>query len=306
MTPTLHALDQFGLLAFTGPEARAFLHGQLSCDVEGLAPDAVTPGSYSTPKGRMLATFLLWTEADDVRLLLPRALCEPVRKRLAMFILRAKVKAEDATAQHRLYGLQAGDPAPLLAPLGIAAPAHAFHVATAGGRTALRLDAERVLLVTPAGSVSGAAPADPLATAPADTGAWALADIRGGLPWILPETQEQFVPQTANLDLIGGVSFTKGCYPGQEIVARMHYLGRLKERLLHAHVDAPPPAPGTRLYSAAFGAQAAGTVVNAAADPAGGSELLAVAQLAAAGDLALAAPDGPRLRPLPLPYPVPA
>jgi folate-binding protein YgfZ len=300
MPTTICTLDRFGLLAFTGEDARAFLQGQLSCDVAGLAPDAVTPGSYNTPKGRMLATFLLWADVDGYRMLLPRTLCEPIRKRLAMFVLRSKVKAEDVTAAHRLYGLSGGDPADVCAPLGVAAPAQAYRVATATGNTAVRLDASRVLLVTPAnGSLAATAQNDD---------AWTLADIRNGLPWVLPETQEQFVPQTANLDLIGGVSFSKGCYPGQEIVARMHYLGRLKERMLHAHVDAAPPAPGTRLYSAAFGTQAAGTVVNAAPAPDGGSELLAVAQRAAeaTGDLALAAPDGPRLRSLPLPYPVPA
>lgn len=299
MSPTVLTLSRFGLLAFTGPDARAFLQGQLSCDVEGLVQDAVTPGSYNTPKGRMLATFLLWAEADGYRMLLPRTLCEPIRKRLAMFILRSKVKAEDVTAAHRLYGLLAGDPAEVCLPLGVAAPAQAYGVTTAAGHTAVRLDTNRVLLVTPAG-------ANLAATAQNDD-AWTLADIRNGLPWVLPETQEQFVPQTANLDLIGGVSFSKGCYPGQEIVARMHYLGRLKERMLRAHVDAAPPAAGTRLYSAAFGAQAAGMVVDAASAPEGGSELLAVAQRAAeaAGDLALAAPDGPRLRPLPLPYRVP-
>ena len=305
MPTTVHTLETFGLLAFTGPDARAFLQGQLSCDVEGLAAEAVTPGSYSTPKGRMLATFLLWAETDGCRLLLPRELCEPLRKRLAMFILRAKVKAEDISARHRFFGLPGSTLADILAPLGIAAPAQPYRATMAAGYTALRLDVDRVLLVAPAESVTGAAPGEPLASAAADSGAWALADIRSGLPWILPATQEQFVPQTANLDLIGGVSFSKGCYPGQEIVARMHYLGRLKERMLRAHVDAPPPAPGTRLYSAAFGAQAAGTVVNAAPSPDGGSELLAVAQLAAAGTLALAQPDGPRLRSLPLPYAVP-
>lgn len=300
MSPTVLTLSRFGLLTFTGPDARAFLQGQLSCDVEGLAPDAVTPGSYNTPKGRMLATFLLWADADEYRMLLPQALCESVRKRLAMYILRSKVKAEDLTAAHRLYGLLAGDPAEVCAPLGLAAPAQPYHVATAAGHTAVRLDADRVLLVAPADSRIAA-------TSPNDD-AWTLADIRNGLPWVLPETQEQFVPQTANLDLIGGVSFSKGCYPGQEIVARMHYLGKLKERMLRAHVDAAPPAPGTRLYSRAFGAQAAGMVVNAAPAPEGGSELLAVAQRAAetAGDLALATPEGPRLHPLPLPYPVPA
>jgi tRNA-modifying protein YgfZ len=115
------------------------------------------------------------------------------------------------------------------------------------------------------------------------------------------------VPQTANWDLLGGVNFRKGCYTGQEIIARMQYLGRIKERLFAFHVDARDVAPATRLYSAAFGEQACGTVVDAAPDPVGGTALLAVAQLAAAGadDLMLGAPGGPRLARRPLPYDVP-
>jgi hypothetical protein len=132
--------------------------------------------------------------------------------------------------------------------------------------------------------------------------------IRAGVPVITASTSDLFVPQAANWDALGGVSFQKGCYAGQEIVARTQYLGRLKERLALAHLDGAPPVPGARLYSAAFGEQACGTIVNAAAAPDGGSDMLAVLQLAAAesGDVHLAAPGGASLRLSPLPYEVPA
>ena len=132
--------------------------------------------------------------------------------------------------------------------------------------------------------------------------------MRAGVPMITAATQDQFVAQAANWDALGGVDFRKGCYTGQEIVARMQYLGRLKERLFAFRASIEPPAPGTRLYSAAFGDQASGTVVNSAPDPDGGSRFLAVAQIQAAdaGAMAVASPDGPPAQLEPLPYDVPA
>ncbi len=119
--------------------------------------------------------------------------------------------------------------------------------------------------------------------------------------------QDRFIAQTANWDVLGGVNFHKGCYTGQEIIARMHYLGRLKERLFAFHAPEASVAPGARLFSSAFGDQPCGTVVNAAPAPGGGCDLLAVLQIAAAagGDVHLDAPDGPRLEPVPLPYEIP-
>jgi folate-binding protein YgfZ len=121
---------------------------------------------------------------------------------------------------------------------------------------------------------------------------------------VLPQTQDQFLPQALNWDALGGVSFRKGCYSGQEIVARTQHLGRLKERTLLAHVDSDPLPAGTRLFSSAFGEQPCGTLLNIARAPGGGSELLAVAQLAA-GELSLGAQAGPALTPIALPYVLP-
>lgn len=142
---------------------------------------------------------------------------------------------------------------------------------------------------------------------PAGYPAWEWLTIRAGLPVITAATSDQFVPQTANLDALGGVNFQKGCYTGQEIVARTQYLGRLKERLTLAHVDGASPAPGDRLYSAVFGEQSCGAVVNVAPAPGGGHDLLAVLQNAArdSGEVRLGAVDGRRLALLPVPYPLP-
>ena len=137
---------------------------------------------------------------------------------------------------------------------------------------------------------------------------WDWSGIAAGVPTIAAATQDLFIPQAANWDLVGGVNFRKGCYPGQEIVARMQYLGKLKERLFRLHHAGDPPQPGTTLYSAVFGDQACGTVVNAAPAPTGGSDLLAVAQAQAVAQspLHLGAPDGPALTLLDLPYAIPA
>jgi folate-binding protein YgfZ len=124
---------------------------------------------------------------------------------------------------------------------------------------------------------------------------------------VVAATQEAFVPQMVNYELIGGVSFKKGCYPGQEIVARMHYRGGLKKRMALAHIAGPgAPAPGDNLYSSAFGEQSAGQVANAASSPAGGHDALVVAQLESLDrrDLRWKSPDGPAVELRELPYTV--
>jgi len=157
------------------------------------------------------------------------------------------------------------------------------------GGIVVALGGERYLALMPAAS----------APAPnASPDAWELASIRAGVPVITAATQEAFVPQMANFDLVGGVSFKKGCYPGQEIVARTQYRGGLKRRMALAHVEGSErPVPGQSVYSGAFGDQSAGTIVNAAPAPEGGFDTLVVAQIESIerGDLRWKTPDGPRL-----------
>lgn len=299
-----------GLMGFDGADAASFLHGQLSTDVAGMAVGEAAWSSYNSPKGRMLGTLLLWRAAPDAfRAFVAADLAAPLRKRLSMFVLRAKVAVTDLSAEGRCFGVAGPGAADALrAALGLAeAPAPGHGLAAAGALAAATPDGRFLVHVA-------AADAHALATRLAGharrvTGdEWALAGIRAGVPAIAQATADLFVPQAANWDLIGGVSFRKGCYPGQEIVARMQYLGRLKERLHAFHVDGPPPAPATPLYGEVFGDQACGAVVNAAPAPGGGSDLLAVAQVAAVagGALRVGAPDGPPLTVGTLPYAVPA
>ena len=304
MTNATHLIRavQTGLLRFSGADAQTFLQGQLSCDVAELQPLRATYGSYNTPKGRMLASVVLWRAGADYFMQLPRALCEPIRKRLSMYILRSKVQAVDVSDEYALFGL-VGDHTVS----GIDVPVTQMTLAEAAGGWSLRLDARRVEVIVPAAKAAETSDLLKKEAGPAAEAAWELASIHAGIPVITPATQEEFVPQMANLDLIGGVSFSKGCYPGQEIVARMHYLGKLKQRMVLGHLETTTaPAPGDKLFSAELAEQAAGTVVNSAPAKNGGFDVLAVIQTStfSANGLHLASLTGPALQMLPLPYPL--
>ncbi|MBI3045398.1 MAG: folate-binding protein YgfZ [Betaproteobacteria bacterium] len=305
--PAFCELPFFGLIRFSGDDARVFLHNQLSCDVTALATARSTYGSYCTPKGRMLASFLLWRSEEGLFMQLPSSLREAIQKQLARYVFRSKVKAADASGDWTLIGVAGTDAAALVQRAVGAVPQGVHEVAHARNSMVIRLPGDRCEIVA-ARQVSadildslsdGARKADPEY--------WEWLDIRAGVPVILPGTQEEFVPQMVNLDLIGGVSFEKGCYPGQEIVARMHYRGTLKQRMYLASIAANgPPRPGDKLYSPDFGNQACGTIVNAARSPDGGHDVLASIQIASAAkdDVRWQSLDGPPLRFLPLPYAV--
>ena len=295
-------------LRFTGPDAVAFLQAQLSSDVAKLEPGRLQRSTYLSPKGRVLANLLLWRGGDDtigaIGAIVAADLAGHIAKRLAMFVLRAKVKVA-AVPDRLCLGVAGRDVAALVASVLGRAPAP--------GEAIVHDDA--VLLGLPDGRIivdADPARADALRTAfttrvpTADENAWSLAQVRAGAPLVTAATSDQFVPQALNLDALGAVSFQKGCYPGQEIVARTQYLGRLKERLYAFHADVAAPAAGTRLFAASFGEQACGMVINAA-NAEGRCELLAVVQRSAAetDTLRLCALDGPALARAELPYPLP-
>jgi tRNA-modifying protein YgfZ len=282
-------LPQYSLLRFSGADAQTFLHGQLTCDVSALQPGSSSYGGYCTPKGRLLATFLLWSAAGTYTMLLPSALAEPIRKRLAMYVLRSKVKVEDITADYACVGVHGANAAQGLA----AVPERLHGVVERDGVTVIHLPAARFLTVMPRTQANLNSGDD----------AWSGLDIAAGIPFITPATQEEFVPQMVNLDLIGGLSYSKGCYPGQEIVARTHYLGKLKQRMYRASVAAPA-APGDKLYCAELGDQSAGMIVTAVRTAGVRHEVLAVMQSAHAQSAPyhLGSLQGPLLELLPLPY----
>jgi folate-binding protein YgfZ len=278
MSQLIADLSHDALIGVTGEDAAAFLHAQFTNDVQALAVDSAQWNGWCSPKGRLLATFLLIRRGDGFLMMLPAEIAPAIAKRLSMFVLRSKVKIADVTAQYDRRGIVGQRPSP--APMRVTSEGDAFVVGLAPDRF--------ILLAPPHAAPAPNAGAD----------AWELASIRAGVPTITAATQEAFVPQMANFELLGGVSFKKGCYPGQEIVARMQYRGGLKRRMARAHVAGTErPQPGDAAYSGAFGDQSAGTIVNAAPAPEGGFDVLVVAQIESIerGDLRWKSPGGPPL-----------
>ena len=299
-------LSQLGVIAFRGEEAATFLQGQLTNDLRALHADGAQWNGYCSPKGRLLGNFLMWRQGEDYCLQLSGDILPGVLKRLSMFILRAKVQGRDASDESvRLVvaGPQAADA--VRAAMG-GAPETAMHsVATEAGLV-VRVGADKFVLSIAPDRAAAVWQVLRQSATPAGAPVWDWLRLSAGIPMIVAATQEQFVPQMVNLEAIGGVSFQKGCYPGQEIVARSQYLGKLKRRMFLAHVDAEA-APGDSLYSADLAGQATGTVVNSAPAPGGGFDLLAVAQVESAASqvLHLKAGDGAALTLKPLPYTLP-
>jgi len=260
-------LTDFGLIAVSGDDAAAFLHSQLTSDVLQLPADAARLAGYCTAKGRLLATMLVWRMGDEIMLLLPGELLPATLKRLQMFVLRAKAKLRDASAECAIVALAGPYANPALA-------AHLPQINhTPYGKTESEngclislpqaTSIERALWVAPIAQAIAAWPALQGALRPASASSWRLTEIEAGIPWVTLATLEQFVPQMINFELVGGVNFKKGCYPGQEIVARSQYLGKLKRRMLRAKVDATALQAGTEVFSAADPEQACGMIVNA-------------------------------------------
>jgi tRNA-modifying protein YgfZ len=302
-------LTDLGLIAFSGDDAAHFLHNQLTNDVEHLDAAHARLAGYCSPKGRLLATLLFWKSADGIMVQLPRAIQPAIQKRLQMFVLRAKVKVADAGDKVAL-GLSGSTAAGVLAKWFPAMPAEPYAKADADAGTLIRMadvnGTPRYQWITSAEQAQSAWPDLTAALKPAGAHAWRLSEILAGLPQITQATQEQFVPQMVNFELIGGVNFKKGCYPGQEIVARSQYLGKLKRRMMLATVAAADVAPGTEIFSISDREQPCGMVVNAEPVSPLASACLVEVKLAAldAGSVYLGTADGAPLEFMPLPYPL--
>lgn len=333
----------------SGADARAFLNGQLSSDVRTLAADRWQLSSYSTPKGRALATFVLAAPApagsgERFWLVTRRSVAGATFRRLAMFVLRSKVSWSHethavvgvcgASGRAALAELLAGEPpaaaecrtlepqAPLCGLIGgvLADPALSADAASSsdprvdggGDAVVIGLGHEAWWLLVPLAALDAVAGALRATLPEIGAARWDAIEVAAGRPWVESGTVESFVPQMLNLDLTGGISFKKGCYPGQEIVARTQYLGKVKRRMLRLafvpSAGAALPDPGTPVLASGDAAQAVGEVVLAAPLDAQRGQLLAVLQmdLAAGADLHLGDAGGPALQPLDLPYPLEA
>jgi hypothetical protein len=268
-----------GVLVAAGADAAAFLHGQLSSDVKRLGRGEGVWTSYNSPKGRMLATAFIYRPdlgpEDRFEALVAADIADAVRKRLAMFVLRSKVTLANDTVEWLRLGIGGPGAADAVANAFGRAPPSGGAITHEGARI-VRLPDGRFLVLVPLASAPAVFDALARVAVPAGAPVWTWLGIRSGVPMVTAATQDRFVAQTANWDAIGGLDFHKGCYPGQEIVARTQYLGRLKERLFAYATTSSPPAPGSRLFGPPYGDQPCGTVVNAAPDPRGGARFLAV------------------------------
>lgn len=302
-------LTHLGLIAATGEEAAHFLHNQLTNDVEHLNATEARLAGYCSPKGRLLASLLMWKTADRILLQIPREIQAPVQKRLQMFILRAKAKLADVSDEQVMLGLAGPAAASALMPWFPELPLAIYDKIETEAGTLLRhsnaFGIPRYQWITTPEMAMEAWPQLSAVLQPTGPEAWRLAEIDGGVPHITVATQEQFVPQMINFELIGGVNFKKGCYPGQEIVARSQYLGKLKRRMMHASVPAEQVAAGTEIFAADDPRQPCGMVVNAARSNQHTVDCLVEIKLASAdAEVRLGSADGPLLSFQPLPYPL--
>jgi folate-binding protein YgfZ len=306
------ALPQWGVIRAQGADAAAFLHGQLTNDFQQLGIGHARLAGYCSVKGRLMASFIGWKEApDDILLVCSADLLVATLKRLSMFVMRAKCKLSDASAEIKLYGL-VGDPEVL--ELGDLAPVEVWGRSSRGGASVIRLpDAQGAhrylwanLDVADASSLAGPPYAD---DANLTIEHWRWLEVQSGVAMISQATAEKFVPQMINFELVGGVDFQKGCYPGQEIVARAQYRGTIKRRAFVYDTSGAANA-GDEVYSQADPLQPSGTVALAAPSPdsSGASSVLVELKLSAldGGALHLGSIDGPLLQRGALPYALPS
>ena len=295
-------LTDWGVIRAQGADAASFLHGQLTQDMQSLQAGQARLAGFCSAKGRLLASFVVWRhDADTLLLACSADLLAATLKRLSMFVLRAKCKLSDASADWPLYGLAGAEAA---AWLGDAAATQAWACAPLGAGHAIRLPDSagqtRWLLAQPADAAAPPLPALAIAD-------WDWLEVQSAVARISAATLEHFVPQMVNLELVGGVNFQKGCFPGQEVVARSQYRGTLKRRAMLFDCAAPLLA-GQEVFHSADPGQPAGLVAMAAPRPGGGASALVEVKLAAleAGSLHAGAADGPLLLRTALPYAIPA
>lgn len=281
-------LTDWGVIRAQGADAASFLHGQLTQDFALLDRDHARLAGFCTAKGRLLATMVGWRGGEDeILLALPAETLAATLKRLSMFVLRAKCKLSDASAEFTVHGLLG---APALQPWALQRDGDAVRVGLPG--------TGRVLCVQPAD-------APPPAGTALSAEEWAGAEAEAGMAWVRGATVEAFVPQMINFEVVGGVSFKKGCYPGQEIVARSQYRGTLKRRLQVFETDAEATV-GQEIFHSTDPDQPAGVVAGAGRRH-GRTVLAAEIKLAALGEgsLHVGSPTGATLQPRPLPYEIP-
>ncbi len=294
-------LSHEGILAVRGSDAGKFLQGQLTCNINYLNDSTSSLGARCMVKGRMQSSFRILSDADGFLLAMARELLEPQLADLKKYAVFSKAKLTDDSDAWVRFGLQEGERA--LQDLGIEVPAQIDGISRHNGLIAIAVSTGRIELWVPAEQAEQVHAQLAAKLSQATLNDWLLGQIRAGIGQVMAQTRELFIPQMINLQAVGGVSFKKGCYTGQEIVARMQYLGKLKRRQYRVSLAGENvPEPGTEVFSPTHGSSV-GEVVLAARST-DGIELLAVLTADAVQDnnLHLGSPDGPSLDLLSLPY----
>lgn len=291
-------LSHLGLIEVRGASAFDFLQGQLSNDLSAVSETRAQLSAWCSAQGRVLALMLIFQRGDAYYLQLPREILAATLKRLRLYVLRAQVTLGDVSDTLLQIGVAGAQASEHLKHQFDPLPDAPYAVIQRDNLSLVRLPGEtpRFLLAAPYSAARALWETLSAALTPTGSAPWRLLDIRAGLPALYPGTQDQFIPQMLNLDALGALSFTKGCYPGQEIVARARHLGEVKRRLYPASVQSGTvPQPGAALYGRE-GAQI-GQVISAEASPAGGFDLLAVLQIAQAkpDNVHLGSASGPLL-----------
>jgi folate-binding protein YgfZ len=305
-------LSHYGLISVQGDDAESFLQGQLSNDLKAVDGNHSQLNGYCNPKGRLIATMRIFRHGEGYYLCLPAELIEPVIKRLRMYVMRAQVTLENVSDNFVHIGASGNDIEQELVRVISEVPGHVNEVTHTDKTVKIKVPGvtasfEVFTSIELAKTLWNALN---VKAAPVGADAWQLGNIQAGIPSIVTQTSEAFVPQMVNLELVDGVSFKKGCYPGQEIVARMQYLGKLKRRMYKAHAAADQrPFPGDEIFDAEGNEQPVGKLVSVAPHPDGGYDLLAVLQISSAesdtASLRLGDRSGAELVVGNLPYPFP-
>lgn len=311
-------LKQTGLLALEGEDAVQFIHGQLSNDIDHLGSNQARLAAWCNPQGRMLALFHAWKSAGKVWLTVPLDILPALQKRLQMYVLRAKVALSDESGNMAILGIGGEKGSKALSKWFETLPSEPFgkteneqgvlvRVADAFGFPRYLLTIQKARLQAVESELSST-------LSVCDESGWTMGDIKAGVPQITLPVQDRFIPQMVNLEQAGGLSFKKGCYPGQEVIARTQYKGTVKRRMFHGMVELPfednPPIDVNMTAGADIvdsDGQVCGTIVSSARRDNNRVDFLAVVQTEAIGSLALHVEkaDGPLITWIPLPYSLP-
>ena len=285
------ALPSLSVIRVTGEDRLTFLHSQLTRDLHQLDNDQASMTAWCNPKGRVIATLLLCRRDSHIDLIVASDLKEAVLKKLRMFVLRARVELEDCESLSCL-GLGGAAAESLLGETTATVPMAEWRLGEMDDLAVVAIPgpAARFLIYGDREAVDSLARKAASACPPVDASWWTLLNIETGLPWIDHAVSELLLPQMLNLDQIGGLDFNKGCYPGQEVIARLHYRGEVKQRLHYGRSTATELAPGAALYTNS--GERAGHIINSVADGNKGGRCLAVISTTATTSLHLGDADG--------------